>query len=82
MSNQKLLLVAAATFAFIAAPATSFAKHHKHHDVKCYGVNGCKGKSACKTAKNACKGQNSCKGQGVVHKSEKKCKKLGGTTKE
>ncbi len=28
--------------------------------VKCTGVNGCKGKSECKTAKNECKGHNSC----------------------
>jgi hypothetical protein len=81
MFNKKMLLVAAATVAFVAAPVSAFAKHH-HKDVNCYGVNGCKGKSACKTAKNACKGKNSCKGQGVMKETAKHCKKMGGTTKE
>ena len=80
--NKKMLLVAAATCAFVAAPVTSFAKHHKHKDVNCYGVNACKGKSACKTAKNACIGKNSCKGQGVMKETAKHCKKMGGSTKE
>ena len=43
--------------------------------VKCEGVNGCKGKGACKTAKNACKGQNGCKGQGFTEMSKADCDK-------
>jgi len=42
--------------------------------IHCEGVNACKGKSDCKTAKNACKGQNACKGNGYVSMSEKDCK--------
>ena len=43
--------------------------------VRCEGVNACKGKSDCKSAKNACTpGQNACKGQGYVVMSEKDCK--------
>jgi hypothetical protein len=33
--------------------------------VQCSGINACKGKSECATAKNACKGQNECEGQGL-----------------
>ena len=33
--------------------------------VKCVGVNDCKGKGTCKSAKNDCKGQNACKGQSL-----------------
>jgi len=80
---SKLLSVTLATAAavsFAVAPITSaIASTHK---VPCYGVNSCKGKSACKTAKSSCKGQNACKGQGLLMKTEKRCKKLGGSTEE
>jgi hypothetical protein len=47
--------------------------------VKCAGINSCKGKSECKTAKNGCKGQNSCKGQGWRSASSAAtCKSQGG----
>jgi uncharacterized membrane protein len=49
---------------------------------RCYGVNSCKGESACATAKNDCKGHNQCKGQGVVLKTPTECKALGGTLTE
>ena len=45
---------------------------------KCFGVNACKGQSACKTASSACKGHNACKGQGFLVMSEKKCARKGG----
>lgn len=72
------VLAAAAAVAFVSAPiATSLSFADK---VACYGVNGCKGKSKCKTANNDCKGKNSCKGQGMMMMSAKKCAKKGGTT--
>jgi len=43
--------------------------------VHCEGVNGCKGKSDCKSAKNSCQGQNSCKGQGFKEMSKEECEK-------
>ena len=51
-------------------------------DVHCYGVNACKGTTACKTASNACKGQNSCKGTGWLSMSADECAKKGGKTSE
>ena len=45
---------------------------------KCYGVNGCKGQSACKTAKNDCKGHNACKGKGFTVTSAEESKAAGG----
>jgi len=49
-------------------------------DVKCTGVNECKGKGACAGADSSCKGQNACKGKGwVTMKSEKDCKAKGGS---
>ena len=48
----------------------------------CYGVNACKGKSSCKTAKSACQGHNACKGQGFVDSvSAETCAQLGGQFK-
>ena len=50
--------------------------------VHCYGVNACKGKTACKTADNACKGQNACKGSGWMPMSEAACTEAGGKVQE
>ena len=69
------LAVAAAGLFLTAGVAPAVADDAKIH---CTGVNGCKGKSDCKTAKNDCKGQNACKGQGYVSLSEKDCKAKGG----
>ena len=52
--------------------ASSEAKVH------CFGVNSCKGQTACKTANNACKGMNACKGQGWVPMSASECSAQGG----
>jgi hypothetical protein len=47
-------------------------------DVKCSGVNECKGKGACSSADNACAGQNGCKGKAWTKMSEKDCTAKGG----
>jgi hypothetical protein len=41
--------------------------------LSCFGVNTCKGESACKSARNDCKGQNACKGRGFVELTKKDC---------
>jgi len=58
--------------------------------VKCYGVNACKGHSDCSgkidacngkngcEAKIKCAGMNSCKGKGITKLSKKECMKKGG----
>lgn len=50
----------------------------KPADVKCSGVNACKGTGSCHSADNACKGQNGCKGKGWMTMSEKDCTAKGG----
>lgn len=47
-------------------------------DVKCSGINSCKGTSACATASSSCKGQNSCKGKGWIKASKSECSAKGG----
>jgi uncharacterized membrane protein len=61
----------------LAAPASA-----AEDTVKCFGVNGCKGQSDCKSGNHDCKGQNSCKGQGFKAESGAKCKADGGSTTE
>lgn len=72
--------IAAAAAAFIVAgavnvPTTASAAMAKG---KCFGVNACKGQSACKTAKSECKGLNNCKGQGFKEMTKSQCTKAKG----
>jgi uncharacterized membrane protein len=83
--NKKLLsatLVVAAAAAFATVPVTSALAEGASSNVKCYGVNACKGQSECKTASSGCKGQNTCKGQGFKEMSEEQCKSKGGQVSE
>lgn len=48
-------------------------------EVKCSGINSCKGKGACGGASNSCAGQNSCKGKGWIKASKADCESKGGT---
>ena len=78
-----LAMAAAALFnAGVAFATTMDGTDTMEADVKCTGVNSCKGKSECKTAQHACKGQNSCKGEGIKMMSKKECMAAGGTVVE
>ncbi len=46
--------------------------------VACWGINACKGQSACSTAFNACTGQNTCKGRGYLNVPAEECRAKGG----
>ena len=50
--------------------------------VQCSGINSCKGKSQCHSAKNGCAGQNECKGQGWLKVPEKECRDKGGVVEK
>lgn len=75
------IAAAAALLAMGAVSTPSFAQGAAK-DVHCYGVNSCKGQSACKTAKNDCRGMNGCKGQGFKEMSAKACAAAGGSLTE
>lgn len=83
--KKNLMGVALATtvaLAFTAAPLTQALADEK---APCYGVNSCKGKSACQTKTfyaHSCKGQNSCKGQGFLNLTKEQCEKMHGTETE
>lgn len=78
LAGAVLAITAASVFALTPVASVAMGKHK----VNCYGVNGCKGKSKCKTPDNACKGRNACKGKGVMPMSKKMCDKKGGTVQE
>ena len=78
-TGAALALVAASLFATLPVQA---AQDTKAAEVKCFGVNGCKGQNDCMTAKNACKGQCECKGQGFQLMTQAKCDEAGGKTSE
>ena len=64
MTKQAMIATAISIFAATAIVSTAQAQ------VKCGGVNACKGQSACKTGSSACKGMNACKGQGYAETAD------------
>lgn len=78
MKNGLVLATAAAALLASGFVATTTAADST--EVKCMGVNDCKGKGACKSKDNACKGLNACKGKGIVpEKTAEACTSAGGT---
>lgn len=74
---------AAATLLLSGVTTASAASHAKETaEVKCSGINSCKGTSACATATSACAGQNGCKGQGWVKATAEDCTTKGGKVLE
>ena len=76
LATAAAALMLSGTVATFTAPSSAVAADQ----VKCFGVNACKGQGACKTAKNDCKGQNACKGQGFVQMTKAECDDQGGST--
>lgn len=56
----------------------SMAMSKSEAKVHCSGINSCKGKGACGTAKHDCAGKNACKGQGWIKTSKAECDTKGG----
>jgi hypothetical protein len=79
--SSRNIAIAAAVAGILAGVAPNAVAQSAQADknVRCGGINSCKGMSACKTAKNTCQGQNGCKGQGWLPATEKECKDKGGT---
>ena len=80
MNAKNMLIASAVAMLFVTGAVNARADQSAGSDqVKCVGVNSCKGQSACKSAQNDCKGQNGCKGQGFLTMSSQACKDKGGT---
>lgn len=76
------LATVAATLLLTGMSTSVSAEEKKVAEVKCSGINSCKGTSACATATSACAGQNSCKGQGWIKASKADCDAKGGKVVE
>lgn len=77
-----LSMAAAAAFYGMYKSVDTFAPKAEAGEVACYGINACKGQTACATAHNGCPGQNSCKGKGFLNVSPKACAAQGGVPLE
>jgi mercuric ion transport protein len=78
VNGAALAVVSAGVFYGLYASVDAMAPAAGENDIKCWGGNSCKGKSACGSALNACTGQNSCKGKGWKFMPEKACFANGG----
>lgn len=76
-------LATAAAAMFIAGAAMTGVPTAAKADVKCAGINACKGQGSCAGAGNSCKGHNACKGKGWVSvDSASACTDKGGKVVE
>ena len=80
MNSGSMLIASAAAALLITGAVTARADEKVGGDqVRCAGINACKGHGACASAHNECKGKNGCKGQGISMTSASDCKSQGGT---
>lgn len=77
-TGAALSVAAAGAFYAIYKSVEVMTPKAEKGDIACWGINACKGQSACSTAFNACTGQNSCKGRGYLNVSAEECKAKGG----
>jgi len=77
---SKGILIAAAAATLLASGAVRARAEEKAggDNVKCVGINDCKGHGSCAGAGNSCAGKNDCKGKGVVEVPKAECQKKGG----
>jgi hypothetical protein len=69
---------AAVAFYGLYKSVEAYAPRAEEGQIECFGINACKGKSACATAWNGCPGQNACKGKGFLHATREDCSARGG----
>jgi hypothetical protein len=79
MKTKAVLVASAAAVLLISGAVVARADDMGGaKQVKCMGINSCKGHGACKSAQNDCKGKNGCKGQGMTMTTPQDCKAKGG----
>jgi len=79
MTRRSAVLAAAAAAIFVNGAATQAMASGDHHEggdqIKCQGVNSCKGHSECATDTSSCNGKNECAGKGWIKMSPEECEK-------
>ena len=78
MTGAALSVAAAAAFYGMYKSVDVLVPKAEAGEVACWGINECKGTTACTTAFNACTSQNDCKSQGYIYVPEKECYTRGG----
>ena len=82
-TTKGMALATAAALLFLSGAQPAQADEKAGGDqVRCAGINECKGHGSCHGAGNSCAGENSCKGKGVVKTSKDECAKKGGKVVE
>lgn len=82
-SNRAILVATAAATLLLGGAAVARASDAHGGEVRCAGINACKGQGSCAGADNACKAQNECKGKGIVDvSSAEECLAKGGKVVE
>lgn len=77
-SGAALSVAAAGAFYGMYKSVAVFAPASKEGEIACWGINSCKGTTACTTAFNGCTSQNECKGRGYLKVPAKECSAKGG----
>ena len=77
-TNTMLMAAVAGLLTVGTVGIASTARAAEGDNVKCYGVNSCKGTGGCAGAGHGCAGKNACKGQGFVETTKDDCAKRGG----
>jgi mercuric ion transport protein len=78
MTGSALAIAAAGAFYAMYKSVDALVPAAEADEIACWGINSCKGTSACTTAFNACTGQNECKGRGYLYATERECYARGG----
>jgi mercuric ion transport protein len=77
-TGAAIAVAAAGAFYGMYKSVSTFVPEAEADEIACWGINSCKGQSACTTAFNACTGQNQCNGKGFLSVPVKECYTLGG----
>jgi len=78
MTGAAISVAAAGVFYGLYKSVDAYAPKAEEGEIACWGINSCKGTTACGTAFNACNGQNACRGKGYIYVSEQECFVRGG----
>lgn len=78
VAGAGIAVAAAGVFYGLYRSVEAFSPAAEAGTIACYGINACKGQSACSTAYNACTGQNACKGKGWLPVTPAECSARGG----
>lgn len=82
MTGAAMSVAAAGVFYGLYKSVDTYTPKAEEGDIACWGINECKGTTACGTAFNACSGQNECRGKGYIYVPKKECFAKGGEALE